>query len=101
MYTKDIQGGEGNSVKLVQLRSTGCSFYRLEEGGVLTDCSIRTQEPEETLDFNFSSANVINKIIMKVSVRNLLFDSLFKVMNVLKVLNSCSLMCYSFFSLNV
>ena len=41
-------------------------MIRLEEGGVLTDCSIKTQEPDETLDFNFSSANVVNKIIMKV-----------------------------------
>jgi len=40
---------------------------RLEEGGVLTDCSILTEEPDETLDFDFSSANVLNKIIMKVS----------------------------------
>ena len=39
---------------------------RLEEGGVLTDCSIQTQEPDETLDFDFSSADVLNKIIMKV-----------------------------------
>ena len=39
---------------------------RLEEGGVLTDCSIQTQEPDETLDFDFSSAEVLNKIIMKV-----------------------------------
>lgn len=38
--------------------------YRLEEAGVLTDCSIQTQEADETLDFDFCSANVINKIIM-------------------------------------
>lgn len=41
-------------------------LVRLEEGGVLTDCSIQTQEPDETLDFDFSSAEVLNKIIMKV-----------------------------------
>ena len=41
---------------------------RLEEGGVLTDCSIKTMEPDETLDFNFCSTNVVNKIIMKVIV---------------------------------
>ena len=40
--------------------------FRLEEDGVLTDCSIKTQEPDEILDFNFSSDNVVNKIIMKV-----------------------------------
>ena len=33
---------------------------------MLTDCSIQTQEPDETLDFDFSSAEVLNKIIMKV-----------------------------------
>ncbi|KAK2154367.1 hypothetical protein NP493_2193g00010 [Ridgeia piscesae] len=37
----------------------------LEDGGVLTDCSIKTMEPDETLDFNFCSTNVVNKIIMK------------------------------------
>lgn len=39
--------------------------YRLEEGGVITDCSIRTLEAEEILDFNFSAANVLNKIILR------------------------------------
>ncbi|XP_038600348.1 cell cycle checkpoint protein RAD1 [Tachyglossus aculeatus] len=36
----------------------------LEEGGVVTVCRINTQEPEDTLDFDFCSANVINKIIL-------------------------------------
>lgn len=35
---------------------------------MLTDCSIQTEEPDETLDFDFSSANVLNKIIMKVQI---------------------------------
>ena len=39
----------------------------LEEEGVLTDCSLKTLEPDEVLDFDFCSTNVINKIIMKVS----------------------------------
>lgn len=39
--------------------------YRLEEGGVITDCSIKTSESEEILDFNFSAANVLNKIILR------------------------------------
>ena len=42
--------------------------FRLEENGVLTDCSLKTQDPDETLDFNFCSANVVNKIIMKVGL---------------------------------
>uniref|UniRef100_V9L9V3 Cell cycle checkpoint protein RAD1-like protein n=2 Tax=Callorhinchus milii TaxID=7868 RepID=V9L9V3_CALMI len=37
----------------------------LEESGVVTVCKIQTQEPEETLDFDFCNANVINKIILQ------------------------------------
>ncbi|XP_065596067.1 cell cycle checkpoint protein RAD1 [Cyrtonyx montezumae] len=37
----------------------------LEEGGVVTVCKINTQEPEDLLDFNFCSTNVINKIILQ------------------------------------
>ncbi|XP_018418963.1 PREDICTED: cell cycle checkpoint protein RAD1 [Nanorana parkeri] len=37
----------------------------LEEGGVMTVCKIHTQEPEETLDFDFCSTNVVNKIILQ------------------------------------
>ncbi|KAM4809217.1 cell cycle checkpoint protein RAD1 [Rhinophrynus dorsalis] len=37
----------------------------LEEGGVVTVCKIQTQEPEETLDFDFCSTNVLNKIILQ------------------------------------
>ncbi|OCU02610.1 RAD1 checkpoint DNA exonuclease L homeolog isoform X2 [Xenopus laevis] len=37
----------------------------LEESGVVTVCKINTQEPEETLDFDFCSTNVLNKIILQ------------------------------------
>lgn len=37
----------------------------LEEGGVVTVCKITTQEPEDTLDFDFCSTNVMNKIILQ------------------------------------
>jgi len=33
---------------------------------VVTDCSIKTHEAQETLDFEFYGTNVVNKIIMKV-----------------------------------
>ena len=39
---------------------------RLEEGGVITDCSITTMVADEVLDFDFSSAKVVSKIIMRV-----------------------------------
>lgn len=32
---------------------------------MLTDCQLATQEPEETLDFDFVSSNVIGKVIMR------------------------------------
>ena len=41
--------------------------YSLEEGGVVTECSIKTHEAVETLDFEFYGSTVVNKIIMKVS----------------------------------
>lgn len=34
----------------------------LEEGGVVTVCKINTQEPEEPIDFEFSSSDVTNKV---------------------------------------
>ena len=37
----------------------------LEEGGVVTECQIKTMEADEILDFNFTSIGVQNKIIMK------------------------------------
>lgn len=54
--------------RFVCVDTLSCLLYRLEENGVLTDCSIRTQEPEETLDFDFCSAKVINKAILKVEI---------------------------------
>ena len=33
---------------------------------MVTDCSIKTHEAQETLDFEFYGTNVVNKIIMKV-----------------------------------
>lgn len=39
---------------------------------MVTDCAIQTQEADETLDFDFTSANVTNKIIMKVSLPHLI-----------------------------
>ena len=41
-------------------------IHSLEEGGVITECSIKTHEAVETLDFEFYGSTVVNKIIMKV-----------------------------------
>ncbi|KAG8235409.1 hypothetical protein J437_LFUL018628 [Ladona fulva] len=37
----------------------------LEEGGVITDCSLKTQEPNEIMDFGFTNSNILNKIILR------------------------------------
>ena len=54
---------EGHSV-IITMDVASC---RLEEAGVLTYCGIRTLEAEETLDFDFCTANVLNKVILKVN----------------------------------
>ena len=55
----------------IRVITRGVASCRLEEAGVLTDCSIRTLEAEETLDFDFCAANVVNKVIMKVHMEML------------------------------
>ncbi|XP_054281578.1 cell cycle checkpoint protein RAD1-like isoform X2 [Macrosteles quadrilineatus] len=37
----------------------------LEEEGVITDCSLKTLEPDEILDFDFPASNVVNKVILQ------------------------------------
>lgn len=36
----------------------------IEEGGVIVDCSLKTQEPEDILDFDFDPNVVVNKILL-------------------------------------
>jgi len=58
--------GHGSPLKLMLV----------EDAGILTDCSIKTQEPEDLLDFEFSGENVENKIIMQSSVLKDVFAEL-------------------------
>ncbi|CAI9724797.1 cycle checkpoint RAD1-like [Octopus vulgaris] len=60
----------------------------LEEDGVLTDCSIKTMEPEEVLDFDFCTENVVNKIIMKSECLREAFSELDMTSSVLEFLLS-------------
>lgn len=67
----------------------GCPLLLiLEEEGVLTDCSIKTLEPDEVLDFNFCSTNVINKIIMKSECLKEAFSELDMTSDVLQIMLS-------------
>ncbi|XP_039262922.2 cell cycle checkpoint protein RAD1-like [Styela clava] len=62
---KMVYGGYGSPLTLT-----------LEEENITTDCSIKTQESEETLDFEFCAANVVNKIIMKADCLRDAFNEL-------------------------
>ncbi|XP_028401770.1 cell cycle checkpoint protein RAD1-like [Dendronephthya gigantea] len=60
----------------------------LEEGGVVTDCSVQTEEPDEALDFDFKTSNVVNKIIMQSSWLKEVFHELDMTSEVLEILMS-------------
>jgi cell cycle checkpoint protein len=67
----------------------GCPLIlMLEEDGVLTDCSLKTLEPDEVLDFDFCNTNVVNKIIMKSECLKEVFSELDTTSDVLQILMS-------------
>ncbi|KAH9502366.1 ssDNA endodeoxyribonuclease [Bulinus truncatus] len=79
----------GNTSLKLCYAGYGCPLIlMLEEDGVLTDCSLKTLEPDEILDFDFSSANVINKIIMKSECLKEVFGELDTTSEVLQILIS-------------
>ena len=67
-----------------------CHVCRLEESGVLTDCSIQTLDADEILDFDFCSTNVVNKIIMNAECLREVFAELDMSSEVLEILLSPS-----------
>ena len=52
------------------------NWIRLEESGVVTDCRIRTAYFEPVLDYDFTSANVVSKIIMNSETLKEIFSEL-------------------------
>ena len=56
----------------------------------MTDCSIQTLEADETLDFDFTSANVVNKLIMLSECLKEAFAELDMSSDVLEILLSPS-----------
>jgi cell cycle checkpoint protein len=64
--------------------------YSLEESGVLTDCSIQTQDADEILEFDFCSANVVNKVIMSAECLREVFAELDMSSEALEILLSPS-----------
>ncbi|XP_006609911.1 cell cycle checkpoint protein RAD1-like isoform X2 [Apis laboriosa] len=40
----------------------------IEEDGIITDCSLKTQEPDELLDFHLEPENVLNKVVLQTEL---------------------------------
>ncbi|PSN41823.1 Coronin-1C [Blattella germanica] len=61
----NIFGGTATALKMCYQGYGYPLTMLLEENGVITDCSIKTLEPEDVMDFNFAASNVLNKIILR------------------------------------
>ena len=72
----------------------GVNVYSLEEGSVVTECSIKTQEAVEMLDFEFCGTNVVNKIIMKVC-NHLCVEMLYLLCELIQVFMHMSILKYA------
>lgn len=47
----------------------------LEENGIITDCSLKTQHPDELLDFHLEPENVINKVVLQTELlKDILYE---------------------------
>ncbi|XP_017757059.1 PREDICTED: cell cycle checkpoint protein RAD1-like [Eufriesea mexicana] len=40
----------------------------IEENGIITDCSLKTQDPDELLDFHLEPENVLNKVVLQTEL---------------------------------
>ena len=40
----------------------------IEEEGIITECSLKTQEPDELLNFNLETESVLNKIVLQTEL---------------------------------
>ncbi|OAD57181.1 Cell cycle checkpoint protein RAD1 [Eufriesea mexicana] len=61
---------QGNSVAL-QLCYKGNGHpvtVLIEENGIITDCSLKTQDPDELLDFHLEPENVLNKVVLQTEL---------------------------------
>lgn len=40
----------------------------IEEGGIITDCNLKTQEVDELLDFHLDADDVLNKVVLQADL---------------------------------
>ena len=57
LIRKNVQQGNGHPVTVL-----------IEEDGIITDCSLKTQEPDELLDFHLEPENVLNKVVLQTEL---------------------------------
>ncbi|XP_043253452.1 cell cycle checkpoint protein RAD1-like isoform X2 [Colletes gigas] len=76
MFWSNINS-QGSSVALqLFYKGTGHPVTVLiEEDGIITDCSLKTQEPDELLDFHLEPENVLNKVVLQTELlKDVLFE---------------------------
>ncbi|XP_076175496.1 cell cycle checkpoint protein RAD1 isoform X5 [Ptiloglossa arizonensis] len=69
MFWSNINS-QGSSVAL-QLFYKGAGHpvtVLIEEDGIITDCSLKTQDPDELLDFHLEPENVLNKVVLQTEL---------------------------------
>ncbi|XP_045139370.1 cell cycle checkpoint protein RAD1-like [Portunus trituberculatus] len=81
-------GAASPSLKMVYRGHGYPLVLELEEDGVVTDCEIKTEEPEDTLDFDFFSTGVMNKIIMRSECLKEVFTDLDVTSEMMEILMS-------------
>lgn len=74
---------------LLQLQDVGHPVSVLiEEDGILTDCSLKTLEPDDLIDFNIEPSNVLNKVILNTEILRDIWSELDPTTDVVAVINN-------------
>nr|CAD7204115.1 unnamed protein product [Timema douglasi] len=81
----------GGALTILKMRYQGYGHpltLLLEEDGVITDCNIRTLEPENPVEFNFNADSDINKVIIKSEPLKEIFNDLDSTSSILQIILS-------------
>lgn len=58
----------------------------IEADGIITDCSLKTLEPDDLLDFNLAQDNILNKVLLKTELLRDVLSELDTTCEVLEVI---------------
>ncbi|XP_033321467.1 cell cycle checkpoint protein RAD1 isoform X2 [Megalopta genalis] len=83
---------QGNSVALqLFYKGTGHPVTVLiEEDGIITDCSLKTQDPDELLNFHLEPENVLNKVVLQTELLKDILSELDQTSDLIELLLSPS-----------